>query len=172
MKKQIIWVICIGIVAYLLFGIHWSNSWELKKHCFHPTTLTIPELFQLKNNVLWEEKEREDYPEFVWNVPYLVTFSGSQQEEQIIALGIAGFLKDGSSWEQGARLLERNTSVRLNGNVIVHHLGILSSFVNQFSVLTSLTAEVEGKTYLVYGFSLADNIKEKFITNKCYEGNI
>jgi hypothetical protein len=171
MNKYFVWFSGFCVLTYLVFGIQWSNSWERTKYCFAPITLSVPELFPFNQESLWTQEAQEGINYRGWNLPYLLMFSEPRSEEQLSNLGISGYLIDGRFLELGAIQLNRTTVVTLNGNVLIHRSGLFSWFFNQISVIASVEAEVEGKNYVVYGFSLADNIKETLTTSRCYESD-
>jgi hypothetical protein len=162
--------IMVCILAYVIFGIQWSHTRESMHKCFEPKTITLPALFKYPKKPLWTKKEQTGIPPHNWNLPLIEHFYDPSSMKYFSNTKILGYLKPSQN-QFSVSPFSENTKVKLTGNIIISSNGVFEEFLNNTSVVPSLEIEINSELYLVYLFSLSDDIKKIYISNSCYKSD-
>lgn len=126
------WISSILFMMFIAFNVQWSNMWIKKTSCFQPLRLSVHDVFQFDAPPLWTNQSRKGFPEQLWNIPYLLKFSPSRPEENLSALGVTGYLMEGSNYESGTTLLNQSTEVIFDGSKYLVFISSLTLYIKQY----------------------------------------
>jgi hypothetical protein len=167
MKNNLFKGLIVCVLAYATFGIQWSHTRESMHKCYEPKTITLLELFKYPNKPLWTKKEQTGVSPHDWNLPFIEPFYDPSSLKYFSNTGILGYLKPNQG-ELSVSSFNKNTYVKLTGNIIISRSSIFEEFLNKISVVPSLEIEINTKLYLVYVSSLSVDIKKIYMSNSCY----
>jgi hypothetical protein len=158
------------LAIYVASSVKWSHEKILKKKCFLPQSLALPNALKYTTPPLWEISQQLGVPQESWNIPYSEKPHTQGLKKYSISVDFEGYLYP-NNYEEIVSPFNKYTIVNYTGNAVISKFSVFEEAFNNVSSIPSLEVEIDDGYYLVSIFYVPEKLRQMYIDGPCYALN-